>query len=183
MKNLRSDIERYYQLLGHPKANSPWRILTACLNPRLFPIFLLRGSVFFYRNHFGLGAKLFSALNLLLFGIETSPRVKIGGGLVLPHSVGTILGAQSIGQNVTIMHGVTLGARETDFLFTASSRPVVGDGVFIGAGAKIIGPVTIGNYAKIGANAVVLRDVPPFALAVGIPARVVKKLSVEEEGD
>lgn len=183
MKNLRADIERYYQLAGRPITASHWTILAACFNPRLLPVVLLRSSAFLYKNHFGFGAKFFSLLNLLLFGIETSPRVKTGGGLFLPHTVGSILGAESIGKNVTIMHGVTLGARETDFHFTARSRPVVGNGVFIGAGAKILGHVTIGEHAQIGANAVVLRDIPPYTLAVGVPAIIVDRHSVKKNRD
>lgn len=112
-------------------------------------------------------------LNVVLFGLEVSPRVKIGGGLFLPHTVGTVIGAEQIGECVTVMQGVTLGAKEPDMQFTTTTRPVVGSHVTIGAGAKVIGRVIIGDYAKIGANAVVLRDVPPYAVAVGVPARVV----------
>ena len=119
-------------------------------------------------------SKLFSILNVLFFGIEVSPRVAIGGGLFLPHTVGTVIGAAQIGENVTIMQGVTLGAKEPDMGFTLSARPVIGNCVTIGAGAKIIGHVTVGDHAKIGANAVVLNDVPAHATAVGIPARIAK---------
>jgi serine O-acetyltransferase len=181
MKNLQEDIERYYQLAGRPKNANFGVVLVSCFNPRLLPVVLLRVSGFCYNHHLGLVAKFFSLMNLLLFGIETSPRVKIGGGLFLPHTVGTILGAESIGKNVTIMHGVTLGAREFDFHFTAFSRPVIGNNVFIGAGAKIIGSLTIGDYAKIGANAVVLHDVPSHSLAVGVPAKIIETSSIEEE--
>jgi serine O-acetyltransferase len=177
VKNLRADIERYYELAGRPRLASPWRILAACFNPRLLPVVLLRSSAFFYRHHLGLLAKLFTFMNILLFGIEVSPRIRVGGGLFLPHTVGTVIGAESIGQNVTIMHGVTLGAREPDFHFTAFSRPAIGNNVFIGAGAKVVGPVRIGDYAKIGANAVVLQDVPAHAVAVGVPARILDKFS------
>jgi serine O-acetyltransferase len=179
VKNLRADIERYYLLTGRPVIVSPWRVLVAWFNPRLLPVVFLRVSAFFYRHHLGPLAKLFTLLNVLLFGIEVSPRIKIGGGLFLPHTVGTVIGAESIGQNVTIMHGVTLGARELDFHFTAFSRPVIGNNVFIGAGAKVVGSVTIGDNAKIGANAVVLQDVPAYALAVGVPAKILGKLAVE----
>jgi len=122
----------------------------------------------------GIIAKFFAMLNVLLFGIEVSPRVEIGGGLFLPHTVGTVIGAERIGCNVTIMQGVTLGTREPDMQFTVSLRPVIGNHVLIGAGAKIIGRVTIGDYARIGANAVVLNDVPPYAVAAGIAAKVIE---------
>ena len=173
MKKLRSDIERYYQLAGISKSVSGVRLFAACFNPRLFPNVLLRLSGFFYARRMGLIAKLFSLLNVVLFGLEVSPRVAIGGGLFLPHTVGTVIGAERIGSNVTIMQGVTLGTKEPDMQFTGSLRPVVGDNVLIGSGARIIGRVTVGDYAKIGSNAVVLDDVPPYALAVGFAARII----------
>ncbi|HEY3327771.1 MAG TPA: hypothetical protein VGK14_11470 [Novimethylophilus sp.] len=174
MKNLRADIERYYQLAGRQTVDSPWRILAACFNVKLLPIVFLRVSAFFYRHRLGQVAKLFTLLNILLFGIEVSPRVKIGGGLFLPHTVGTVIGAEIIGDNVTIMQGVTLGAKEPDMHFTPMTRPVIGSHVLIGAGAKVIGRVTVGNHAKIGANAVVVHDIPAHAVAIGVPARVIK---------
>lgn len=174
MNRLRLDIERYYQLAGRPTVASPRRILAACFNPRLLPVVFLRSSAFFYRHHLGPLAKVFTLLNVLLFGIEVSPRVKIGGGLFLPHTVGTVIGADSIGDDVTIMQGVTLGAKEPDMHFNPMTRPIIGNHVLIGAGAKIIGRVTVGDYAKIGANAVVVHDVPAYAVAVGVPARIIK---------
>jgi len=111
-------------------------------------------------------------LNVVLFGIEVSPKVKIGGGLFLPHTVGTVLGAESIGENVTIMQGVTLGAKEPDMQFMPSTRPIIGNNVLIGAGAKVIGRIKVEDFAKIGANAVVVKDVPAYAVAIGVPARV-----------
>lgn len=175
MNKLRADIVRYRQLSGQSDV-SRLQMIVSVFNPRLAPVVLLRLSEFFFRHHLGPVSKLFSILNVLFFGIEASPRVEIGGGLFLPHTVGTVIGAARIGENVTIMQGVTLGAKEPDMGFTLSARPVIGNGVTIGAGAKIIGHVTVGDHAKIGANAVVLNDVPAHATAVGIPARIVKKI-------
>lgn len=175
MTLLQHDIKRYYELKGsHPK-NVIWMMSLSLFNPRLYPVILLRTSNLFHRYHLPFISKILSMLNLILFGIETSPKVNIGGGLFLPHTVGTILGAESIGVNVTIMHGVTLGAREMDFNFNSNARPIIGNNVFIGAGAKIIGAVTIGDYAKIGANAVVIKDIPQHALAVGVPAKIINE--------
>jgi serine O-acetyltransferase len=174
MKLLQQDIERYYELKGNSSRKGLWVILLCLLNPRLFPVTLYRMSCFFQNNHLSLIAKFLSFLNLIFFGIETSPKVRIGGGLFLPHTVGTILGAERIGNNVTIMHGVTLGSKVMDFDFTDQSRPIIGHNVFIGAGAKILGGIVIGDHAKIGANAVVLKDVPPHSLAVGVPAKIIK---------
>ncbi len=173
MKKLRCDIERYYRMRGHVDSLSTARFLVGCVSPRMAPVTLLRLSGLFDENRLGLLAKLCSILNVVIFGIETSPKVEIGGGLFLPHTVGTVIGAARIGENCTIMQGVTLGTSEPDMGFTAALRPVVGSGVLIGAGAKIIGPVVIGDHVKIGANAVVLKDVPTYSVAVGVPAAVV----------
>lgn len=144
-----------------------------CLNPRMAPVVLIRLAEFFHTKRLGLIAKLFSMLNVAIFGIEVSPRVEIEGGLFLPHTVGTVIGAAFIGANCTIMQGVTLGAIESDLSFTVTKRPVIGRDVLIGSGAKILGGITVGDQVKIGANAVVLCDVPAYAVAVGVPARVI----------
>lgn len=175
MKNLRSDIERYQQWLGYPEPVSTFKLIKTCFNPRMLPVVFIRLAEFFFEHRLGVFAKLFTMANVVFFGIESSPQVKIDGGLFLPHTVGTVLGAERIGRNVTILQGVTLGTAEPDRGFTVSLRPVIGDHVVIGSGAKIIGRVRVGDYAKVGANAVVLQDVPPYALAVGVPARIITR--------
>ena len=175
MKNLRSDIERFLQFMGHTGPVSTLKLVKTCFSPRMLPVVLIRLSEFFFERRLGIVARLFSMTNVAVFGIESSPQVRIGGGLFLPHTVGTVLGAERIGRNVTILQGVTLGTTDPDRGFTVSLRPVIGDHVVIGAGAKIIGRVTVGDYAKVGANAVVLQDVPPYALAVGVPARIITR--------
>lgn len=172
MRKLRLDIERYYLLCGHNGPVSGPRFFSACFNPRMAPLVVLRLAEYFHGHGMRPLARFFSSINVLVFGIEVSPRVEIGGGLFLPHTVGTVIGAARIGDNCTIMQGVTLGTSEPEMGFTASLRPVVGNDVLIGAGAKVIGPVTIGDHAKIGANAVVLRDIPPHSVAVGVPATI-----------
>ena len=99
-------------------------------------------------------------------------RLFIGPGLVMPHSQGTVLGASFIGSNVTIFHQVTLGGKNADFEYNPEKRPHIGSNVTISVGAKILGPLCLGDSCVIGANAVVLCDVPPNTLAVGVPARV-----------
>lgn len=145
------------------------------------PVALLRLAEFFYGRGLGPLAKLCSMLNVLVFGLEVSPQVEIGGGLFLPHTVGTVIGAARIGDNCTILQGVTLGTSEPDMGFTVSERPVIGNDVLIGAGAKVIGCITVGDHAKIGANAVVLRDVPAYAVAVGVPATIVARPAPEKQ--
>ncbi|NLX61211.1 MAG: serine O-acetyltransferase [Tissierellia bacterium] len=106
-------------------------------------------------------------------GIEIHPGAQIGKNFFIDHGMGVVIGETAeVGNNVTIYHGVTLGGVGGDP--NSKRHPTVEDDVMIGAGAKILGPVTIGKGAKIGANAVVLDDIPPYATAVGMPAKVVK---------
>lgn len=179
MKNLRADIECYQRFMGYTGPVSTLRLVGSCFNPRMAPVVLIRLAEFFHERRLGVVAKLFTMANVAIFGIESSPQVRIGGGLFLPHTVGTVLGAESIGDNVTILQGVTLGTAEPDKGFTVSLRPVIGNNVVIGAGAKVIGRVTVGDHAKVGANAVVLQDVPPYAIAVGVPARIILRTEAD----
>lgn len=105
------------------------------------------------------------------YGIELPYTARLGRRVVVEHQTGIVVhGHTSIGDDCIVRQGVTLGNRSMNEPFAA---PKLGDRVSIGAGAKILGPVVIGNDAQVGANAVVLTDVPPAALAVGIPARVI----------
>ena len=180
MKKLRSDIVQFNRLRGDTREMGALRFVMACFNPRIVPVVLLRLAELFHDKHLGVFAKLCSMLNVAIFGIEVSPKVKIAGGLFLPHTVGTVIGAACIGSNCTIMQGVTLGAVESDLSFTRVLRPVIGDEVLIGSGAKILGGISVGDHARIGANAVVLCDVPAYAVAVGVPARIIVKSPVGE---
>jgi serine O-acetyltransferase len=108
---------------------------------------------------------MMSRLNLTLHGIDIPPSVSIGPGLYMPHPVGTVVFAETIGADVTLVAGVTIGMRDDPPRF-----PCIGDGVYVGAGARILGGVRIGDGAKIGANAVVIKDVPAGATALGVPA-------------
>jgi serine O-acetyltransferase len=158
---------------------SSLRLWLGLLSPRFMPVLLCRLAHWFYLMRLGPIAKLVSLLNFFLFGIEIAVRCPIGKGLFLPHTQGTVIGAWCIGENVTIFQGVTLGARELDFSYQESSRPIVGDGVVIGSGAKVLGWLSLGSDCRIGANAVVLSDVAPRLVAVGIPAKTVDKKHVD----
>jgi len=175
VKKLRSDIVHFNRLCGDTGEMGTLKFVMTCANPRMVPVVLIRLAEFFSAKRLGLIAKLCSMLNVAFFGIEVSPRVKIGGGLFLPHTVGTVIGAASVGNNCTIMQGVTLGALESDLSFTVVKRPIIGNDVVIGSGAKILGGITVGDHARIGANAVVLCDVPAYSVAVGVPARIILK--------
>lgn len=170
---VRSDIERLRSLSGVVGSVSALAVLFALFNPRLCPTVLIRAAAWLARHRLGVVGKLVTFVNLVLFGIEVSPRIEIGPGLFLPHTSGTVIGAARIGRNVTIFQGVTLGAKELDMSFVPESRPVIEDGAIIGAGAKVLGGVRIGVGARVGANAVVVVDVPDGALAVGVPAKIV----------
>jgi len=143
------------------------------LSPRFAPVVLIRVAASLHARGWPRLAKVFSLLNFVVFGLEVPARLKIGPGLVITHTHGTVLGAREIGACVTIYQQVTLGARVADFAFTPALRPLVQDHVTLTAGAKVLGPVTLGHHCTVGANAVVLEDVPPHALAVGVPARCV----------
>ena|SRR3989338_7759055 len=173
-ETLLADLSRQYYFGGMP-ARKP-TVLGLFLNffsPRFMPVALFRLSHFFYEVKLGPLAKIFSLMNFVLFGLEIAVRCRIGKGLYLPHTQGTVVGALSIGENATIYHNVTLGAREVDLGYTEAGRPVVGNNVIIGAGAKVLGGVNVGDGARIGANAVVIENVPAKATVVGIPARII----------
>lgn len=173
---LAADLRRALVVMhGTADGVSSLRLWLGLLSPRFVPVLLCRLAHALYRLKLGPLAKLVSLLNFFLFGIEIAVRCPIGKGLFLPHTQGTVIGAWFIGENATIFQGVTLGAREVDFSYQVSSRPTVGHGVTIGSGAKVLGGVTLGSGSRIGANAVVLSDVAPGLLAVGIPAKVVDK--------
>lgn len=107
-------------------------------------------------------------------GIEIHPGAKIGDKLFIDHGMGVVIGETTeIGNNVLIYHGVTLGG--TGLEKGVKRHPTIEDDVIIGAGAKILGPITIGRGSKIGANSVVLKGVPPYSTAVGSPARIVNR--------
>ncbi|EFK4121112.1 serine acetyltransferase [Escherichia coli] len=109
----------------------------------------------------------------IIFSSDISLRARIGGGLVIMHGHDIVIGRDVvIGRNCKILNGVTLDNKDTES--TENQQPVVGDNVIIGTGAKILGKVVIGNNVKIGANSVVISDIAPDSVAVGIPARVTK---------
>jgi serine O-acetyltransferase len=119
-------------------------------------------------------------INILINGCKINPRAKIGAGFSITYPVGVVIGRVIIGRNVEIYQHVTLGDRRRNDPYTGpNSRAWVGDNVTIYTGAVLAGGVKIGKGASIGANAVVLKDVPENCLAVGVPARVIEKKPVE----
>jgi serine O-acetyltransferase len=171
---LYADLERQLELGGQPGAQASLpRLLKRLLHPRFLPIAICRTSRAALLTGVPAVAHLLSYLNLVLFGIEISPRCAIGPGIFFPHTSGTVIGASKIGRNVTIFQGVTLGARQMDMNFDPALRPELGDYVVVGAGAKVLGGISLGDNVSVGANSVLLRSVPANATVAGIPAREV----------
>ena len=169
---LKADLIRA-SLLTKDYCDESWKLWINILSPRFIPVLIYRISFFLQDRNLSILAKIFSLINVILFGIEISSRCRIGKGMYLPHTHGTVIGASEIGANSIIFQGVTLGAKNADFSYKEDLRPKIGDNVTIGAGAKVLGGIFLGENSKIGANAVVLIDVPANSLAVGIPAKII----------
>ena len=147
--------------------------------PGVKAVFFHQVSNFFYKAGFDLIARIISQTIRFFTGIEIHPGAKIGKNLFIDHGMGVVVGETSeIGDNVTIYHNVTLGGSspsiDSERQRHEKRHPTIGNDVVIGSGAQIIGPIKIGNNARIAANAVVVKDVPENATMVGIPARAVK---------
>ena len=139
-------------------------------------IFLHRIANFFCVAKFDLIARIISQFSRFLTGIEIHPKAKIGKNLFIDHGMGVVIGETSeIGDNVTIYHMVTLGgispSIDSNSQREVKRHPTLKDNVVVGSGAQILGPITIGENSKIGANAVVTKDVEPNAIMIGIPAK------------
>ena len=147
--------------------------------PGVKAVFFHQISNFFYKAGFDLIARIVSQTIRFFTGVEIHPGAKIGKNLFIDHGMGVVIGETSeIGDNVTIYHAVTLGGSspsiDSERQRHEKRHPTIGNDVVIGSGAQIIGPIKVGNNARIAANAVVVKDVPENATMVGIPARAVK---------
>ncbi len=141
------------------------------LTPCFKVLFYYQISHYFYLKKHYLLARYLCEKAKRKTGIEIHPGATIGKKLFIDHGIGVIIGeATTIGDNVTIFHGVTLGGTGKE---QGKRHPTIENNVFIGAGAKILGNITIGENAKIGANAVVLKDVPKNTTVVGVPGYIV----------
>ena len=141
---------------------------------------------FFSIAKFDLVARMISQLSRFLTGIEIHPKAKIGKNLFIDHGMGVVIGETSeIGDNVTIYHMVTLGgispSVNSDDQRNIKRHPTLMDNVVVGSGAQILGPVVVGKNAKIGANAVITKDVQENSVMVGIPAKNVGESSSDDE--
>ena len=136
-------------------------------------ICMYRFAHFLYLHNYKLCARIVSQFSRFLTGIEIHPAAKIGNGVFIDHGAGVVIGETTeIGDYCTLYQNVTLGGTGKD---TGKRHPTLGNNVLVGAGARVLGPMKIGDNSKIAANAVVLEEVPPNCTAVGVPARVVKR--------
>jgi serine O-acetyltransferase len=173
---LYSDLARQAELEGSAIVRPGFAgLLCRLLHPRFLPIVLCRASRAARLRKIPVLPELLTYLNIVLFGLEVTPRCEIGPGIFFPHPSGAVIGAWRIGSNVTILQGVTLGAKRMDLGFDVRLRPEVGDNVVLGAGAKILGGIRIGDNVTVGANAVVVDSVEANCTVVGIPARKVSR--------
>ena len=144
--------------------------------PGVKAVFFHRVANFFAKAKFYLIARIISQFSRFLTGIEIHPNANIGKNLFIDHGMGVVIGETSeIGDNVTIYHMATLGgiapSINSNDQRNIKRHPTIEDEVVIGSGAQVLGPVTVGRCAKIGANAVITKDVPEKAVMVGIPAK------------
>ena len=147
--------------------------------PGVKAVFFYRIANFFYLAKFDLIARIISQTIRFFTGVEIHPGATIGKNLFIDHGMGVVIGETSkIGDNVTIYHAVTLGgispSIDSDSQRNEKRHPTIGNDVVIGSGAQIIGPVVVGNCARIAANAVVVNDVAENTTMVGVPAKAIR---------
>ncbi|MDR0481098.1 MAG: serine O-acetyltransferase [Gallionellaceae bacterium] len=165
-KTIREDIQSVFA--RDPAARTTFEVLTCYpgLHARIFH----RMSNRLWRMKLKWAARFLSHIARSLTGIEIHPGATIGRRFFIDHGMGTVIGETAeVGDDVTLYQGVTLGGTSWQ---EGKRHPTLGNGVIVGAGAKVLGPLHIGDNAKIGSNAVVVKDVPAGATAVGIPARI-----------
>ncbi|WP_296237116.1 serine O-acetyltransferase [Psychrobacter sp. UBA5136] len=166
-KDLKEDIEAVFN--RDPAARNSLEVLLTY--PGIHALILHRGAHCLWQNEQKLAARAVSYGSRIITGIEIHPAAKIGKRFFIDHGVGVVIGETAeIGNDVTLYHGVTLGGVSWN---NGKRHPTLEDGVIVGAGAKVLGPFTVGKNAKIGSNAVVVKPVPAGATMVGSAARMI----------
>lgn len=169
LKRIRSDIHAV--LNRDPAARNAFEVLLCY--PGFWAIFIHRMSHWLHTHHCKLLARMISQVMRFYTGIEIHPGAKIGNGVFIDHGMGVVIGETAeVGDNVTIYQGATLGGTGKE---TGKRHPTIGANVVVSAGAKVLGPFTVGENSKIGAGAVVLKEVPPNCTVVGVPGHIVNK--------
>jgi serine O-acetyltransferase len=175
LRQLREDIRSVFD--RDPAARTNWEVLTCY--PGLHAVYVHRLAHWFWTRGLRWLGRLTSHVGRLFTGIEIHPGATVGRRLFIDHGMGVVIGETAeLGDDVTLYHGVTLGGTSWN---KGKRHPTLGKGVVVGAGAKILGPITVGDGAKIGSNAVVVKDVPPGATVVGVPGRLVEDGSAREQ--
>jgi len=169
LKTLRADIHAVFE--RDPAARTSLEIILCY--PGLHALWGYRVSHWLWTHNLKLPGRIVSQLTRSLTGIEIHPGAVIGPGLFIDHGMGVVIGETAeLGANVTLYHGVTLGGTS---LNKGKRHPTLGDHVVVGAGAKILGGFTVGESSRIGANAVVVKPVPPNSVVVGVPGQIVRR--------
>ncbi len=175
--HLKEDIAIVFE--RDPAARTHWEILTTY--PGVHALLMHRVAHFLWQKRLFWLARFSSHLARWLTGIEIHPGASIGHRVFIDHGMGVVIGETAIiGDDCTLYHGVTLGGTSWN---KGKRHPTLEKGVVIGAGAKILGPITLGAGAKVGSNAVVVKDVPANATAIGIPARILEEAPVAKKAE
>ncbi len=170
---LREEIHSIFE--RDPAARSVIEVL--CCYPGLHAVLFYRIAHWFWMKRLYLAGRFISHLGRFFTGIEIHPGAKIGRRFFVDHGMGVVVGETAeIGDNVLLYHGVTLGGTSWK---KVKRHPTIGSNVVVGTGAKILGPITVGDNTRVGANSVVVTDIPPNSIVVGIPGKVVFRV----EGD
>lgn len=168
-KHLKEDIANI--VAKDPAARGPWEVLFCY--PGLHAVIYHRATHWLWTRGYHFLARFLSNFAKIMTGIEIHPGATIGRRVFIDHGTGVVIGETAeIGDDVTLYHGVTLGGTSLD---VGKRHPTLEHGVIVGSGAQVLGPLLIGAGARIGANAVVLKDVPPGATMVGIPAKMAQR--------
>jgi len=184
LKNLREDIDA--SIARDPAARSALEVVL--LYPGFQAVLAHRLAHACWNRGWRLLGRWISQLARWLTGIEIHPGAKIGRRFFIDHGMGVVIGETSeIGDDVTLYHGVTLGgvapSVDSDSQRNQKRHPTLDDNVIVGSGAQVLGPITVGQCARVGANAVVTKDVPPRTTVVGIPAKAVESRRNAEEAE
>ena len=161
-----------------PAARNTWEVITCY--PGFHALLVHRLAHWLWGMRLQWLARLTSHVGRFLTGIEIHPGASIGRRFFIDHGMGVVIGETAeIGDDCTLYHGVTLGGTSWN---KGKRHPTLGNGVVLGAGAKVLGPITVGDGARVGSNAVVVKNVPPGATAIGIPAHIVEKVAGGKTG-
>ncbi|HYW76873.1 MAG TPA: serine O-acetyltransferase, partial [Gammaproteobacteria bacterium] len=175
LERMREDIRAVFE--RDPAARGAWEIITSY--PGLHAVWMHRISNALWRRRWHWSARMLSHLGRWLTGIEIHPGARIGRRFFIDHGMGVVIGETAeIGDDCTIYQGVTLGGTSWN---PGKRHPTLEDNVVVGAGAKVLGPFTVGAGARIGSNAVVVKEVPAGCTVVGVPGKLVKCKEAERE--